>query len=59
MELLDKYSSTEIGKCEEDQVSCGDPITTEPQFIIITYTNFKKLKIDELYRELEARGSWY
>ena len=57
MQLLDNFSSIEIWKeCEGDDTAHEDPATSEPQFVLITDADIKKLKVDELRRELKARG---
>ena len=34
----------------------GVAISAEPQFVIISYDDIKKLKVDQLRQELKARG---
>ena len=51
IQILDNYSSIEIGKEREgDDTAHEAPVTAEPQFVLITYDDIKKLKVDELRR---------
>ena len=57
MQLLDNYIIIAIEKeCEGGDTAHGANATAEPQFALITDADIKKLKVDELLRELKARG---
>ena len=56
MQILDNYSSIGIGKsCEGDDTVNESPATAKTQFFLIADAYIKKLKLDELRRELKAR----
>ena len=57
MQLLGNYSSIAIGKeFEGDDTAHEAPDTAEPQFVLITDADIKKLKLDELFRKFKSRG---
>ena len=58
MQLLDNYSSIAIGKYEGDAApelarTTASDTNAAPQFILIADADIKKLKVDELRRELK------
>ena len=57
MQLLDNYSSTAIVKEYKGYDTAHEaPSVAKPHFVLITKADIKKLKVDDLRRELKARG---
>ena len=53
---LENYSKIEIGLCEEGAVRELAPAIAASRFVLIPDNEMKKLKVDELRRELKNRG---
>ena len=56
LNALEDYSKIEIGTCQGDTAPELAPATDVPKFVLITDNAMKKLKVDELRRELKDRG---